>query len=381
MKRALLILALITLALQLRAEPYCVDGMCYPDEAAYQRAMIKRSARMYEGTDGFRIATGSMSAEEMIAFIKGEKADSPKLADKAPLIAFLLILMAGVMMNLTPCVLPLVPVTLALIGRRATNGIAYGIGIALSFGALGLAAAFGAVMFGALQSSWHFNACAAIFFVYMAAVMSGLLMPPRFLRSSRLQPGTATPVRAFLLGGGVAVLASACVEPMLFAVLALTAELVAKGKQWGVVLPFVLGLGMALPWPFAAAGMKAFPKAGTWMIWVKRLFSLFLVVLASRYAYLAWSATHPSAKVNTSINQGAKKTFVKVGAKWCTACAVMDKTVFKDERVKAALKDFTFTEMEIERPEELKKLPGFGKHFNGLPLYFIYEKPKETVAE
>ena len=65
---------------------------------------------------------------------------------------------------------------------------------------------------------------------------------------------------AFFMGMVSAVLAGACVAPILIAVLLLTAKLHAEGHVLALALPFVLGLGMGLPWPFAGAGLQVLPK-------------------------------------------------------------------------------------------------------------------------
>ena len=65
------------------------------------------------------------------------------------------------------------------------------------------------------------------------------------------------------MGGVSALLAGACVAPVVISVLLLaTHTFISRAICSGLLLPFVLGLGMALPWPFAAAGLSFLPKPG-----------------------------------------------------------------------------------------------------------------------
>ena len=64
------------------------------------------------------------------------------------------------------------------------------------------------------------------------------------------------------MGGVAALLAGACVAPVVIQVVLFASDLYAGGTQVALALPFPLGLGMALPWPLAGAGMAALPKPG-----------------------------------------------------------------------------------------------------------------------
>ena len=72
--------------------------------------------------------------------------------------------------------------------------------------------------------------------------------------------------------GVAALLAGACVAPVVLQVVLFSSDLYAKGTVLALGLPFVLGIGMAVPWPLAGAGMTALPKPGAWMVRVKQVF-------------------------------------------------------------------------------------------------------------
>jgi thiol:disulfide interchange protein len=174
---------------------------------------------------------------------------------------------------------------------------------------------------------------------------------------------------------------------VVLAVLLLAGSLYAGGAKSAQFLPFVLGLGMALPWPFAGAGLSVLPSPGMWMVRVKQAFGVFLVVLAAYYFHLAWAGFSPASKVarEGSIAAGdrvaweskvaqarteGKPLFVDFWATWCKNCAVMEKTTFADKRVKARLAGYVVVKAQAEQPDrspakemlaafDVRGLPGF----------------------
>ena len=91
------------------------------------------------------------------------------------------------------------------------------------------------------------------------------------------------------MGAVAALLAGACVAPVVIQVVLFSSNLYATGTHVALALPFVLGIGMAMPWPFAGAGMAALPKPGAWMVRVKQAFGVFILATAAYYGYLAYT--------------------------------------------------------------------------------------------
>ena len=111
-----------------------------------------------------------------------------------------------------------------------------------------------------------FKKAAALIFAFLALAMFGFFNFDLSRFGASIQLSGAKFAGIFLLGAVSATLAGACVAPVLTAVLIRSATLYAEGNHAGLLLPFLLGLGMALPWPFAAAGMAALISSG----WVDR---------------------------------------------------------------------------------------------------------------
>ena len=357
----------------------CRDGVCYLVEDANLPAPRGEGA---SGTvKGPRIAQGYMRAEEFIAFLEGKEVDS--LAGRGLWVMLFLVLLGGLAMNLTPCVLPMVPINLMIIGKSAKRGLAYGFGIALAYGLLGVGAAVGGLAFGDIQGSPWFNAAVAVVFVGLALALFDVwfLDLSRFRLSVPRREDAAGTVFAFGMGAMSAVLAGACVAPILISVLLLTTDLVAKGSRFAVLLPFVMGVGMALPWPFAGAGMKVLPKPGAWMKGVNRAFGVIVLGFAAWYGNLSLQGFKGSFGPVESIESlgsieeriaGAKRPIlVDCWATWCKNCSAMD-AVMKDEKVSRALEPFTVLRVQAEDISELRKVKGF-ESIRGLPAFVIVE--------
>ena len=393
------------------ARPVCVGEMCYPSEQAARAAGVSREAiekalREDHSEEGapvvevapkkasgdVRLAMGYMKPEAMTAFLRNQPSGADALENHALIVVLLLILAGGLLANLTPCVLPLVPVNLVLVGRGWRRGAAYGLGIAIAYGMLGVAAAFGGMAFGTIQSSPWFSLLVAIVFTVLGLAMSEVFFIDFTKYRSRVTGG-GNKIRGlggvFLLGVGAAVLAGACVEPILLATLVLTAKWCAAGKTWAVVLPFILGVGMGLPWPFAAAGLSVLPKPGAWMRWVNRIFALVLFGMAVWYGRLAWAgfrgpaaetaADHLAATPETweAVFAGAqakgRPVFVDVWASWCKNCLAMERTTFRAPEVVRALAPFTVVRLQAEDPAAFQKLKDFaGLGIKGFPAFVIF---------
>ena len=407
---ATLAAAVLTAALAV-AETQVIDGRTYECRDGVCSLVEKDKEGSYSpsGEDtaspGARLAQGYMSADEFIAFLQGRESEGrERLApERGMFVLLLLVLLGGLAMNLTPCVLPMIPINLMIVGRSARRGLAYGLGIALAYGFLGVAAAFGGLAFGTIQGSPWFNAVVAIVFAGLALALFDVwfIDLSRFRRGgsfSDKRSGDRFSVFAFGMGAMSAVLAGACVAPVLISVLLLTADLVAKGHRVAVALPFVMGLGMALPWPFAGAGLKVLPKPGAWMKGVNRLFGVVVLGFAAWYGLLAWKGfsfagageTPPprSSQVSgfRSINvtpstlrsqlsilssKSKKPILVDCWATWCKNCAAMDR-VMEEAKVKKALESFTVLRVQAEDISELRKQPGF-ESVSGLPAFVIFE--------
>ncbi|MHC4415402.1 MAG: protein-disulfide reductase DsbD family protein [Planctomycetota bacterium] len=354
---------------------------------------------------------GYLSSSKFIEFIDGAETGTVArnlLEGKGPLVIVLLVVLGGLALNLTPCVLPLIPINLAIIGAGAQAGSrargfalggTYGLAMATAYGVLGLVVTLTAATFGAINSTIWFNVAIAILFVVLGLAMFDVI----YIDFSKLQgklnvTGTArrgTFALAFGMGTVSALLAGACVAPVVIQVIVYAGDQYARGTTMALALPFFLGVGMALPWPFAGAGLSFLPKPGRWMVRVKYALGLFILAFAAYYAYLAWEIYD-----NTRVDRGAvvsavqesleggwtasvcdglataraesKLVLVDMWATWCKNCLTMDKTTFKNEAVVARLDDYVKIKFQAEdleaspAREVLERFEGIG-----LPTYAV----------
>lgn len=187
--------------------------------------------------------------------------------------------LGGVLLNFTPCIYPILPVTVGYFGAskhgRAAP-IAYGAGLAGSYAVLGLFAAAG----GAVLGAW-LQTPAVVWFVVVVLVAMALAslgafevrMPPALAdvgrKAERLGP--------VALGATAGVVAAPCVGPL---VAGFWVFLAAQAEPFLSFLAFfAMGLGMALPQVLLAYGVERFlrlPEAGAWTAWTKKAMGLLL---------------------------------------------------------------------------------------------------------
>ncbi len=326
---------------------------------------------------------------------------------RGPLAILALILVGGLALNLTPCVLPMIPINLAIIGagtkagsrtRGFALGGAYGLAMAAVYGTLGLVVILTAGTFGTINSSPWFNFGIAALFVVLGLAMFDVLAIDFSSLQAKLSRGSnegGSFVVAFGMGAVAALLAGACVAPVVIQVIVFSSNLYNTGTTVALALPFFLGIGMALPWPIAGAGLSFMPKPGAWMVHVKHAFGVFILGTAVYYGYLGYGLVaqrwvDPADVADSvqelldegwhaSLGQGLeaaraedKLVLVDMWATWCKNCLTMDKTTLKAPAVESGLQDYVKVKF---RAEDLEASPAREvlKHFGGigLPTYAI----------
>ena len=360
------------------------------------------------GTDG-----GYMSTSQFLSFIRNAEAGvKPRglFEGRGPLTILILVLIGGLALNLTPCVLPMIPINLAIIGAGAQAqsrgrgfllGSAYGGAMAFVYGVLGVVVILTAGTFGTINSSPWFNLGIAILFVILGLAMFDLLLIDFSRYSTRFGGSGArgSVMLAFTMGAVAALLAGACVAPVVIQVVLFSSNLYATGTRVALALPFFLGIGMAIPWPIAGAGIAALPKPGMWMVRVKQAFGVFILATAAYYGYEAYSIfsnrwVDPGAVTSSvqeqlkagwhsSLAEGLavakrenKPVLIDAWATWCKNCLTMDKTTLASDEVKQALSGYVTIKFQAEDPDSspakeiLQRLSAAG-----LPAYAIL-KPK-----
>ena len=372
--------------------------------------------------DRFTVAAatgGYLDEEQFLAFIRRAEAGEAEpgwFEGRGPFAILALILLGGLALNLTPCVLPMIPINLAIIGAGARAGSrlrgfllggAYGLAMAQVYGVLGLVVILTAGTFGTINSSPWFNLGIALLFVVLTLAMFDVVT----IDFSRFQgriadgsPGQGSFLLAFGMGGVAALLAGACVAPVVIQVVVFSSNLYGQGATLALALPFVLGVGMAIPWPLAGAGLAFLPRPGAWMVRVKHAFGVFILGTAVYYGYLSYDlfsqrwvdpdlvaesvqelvgeGWYPSlARGLAAAENEGKAVLVDVWATWCKNCLTMDRTTLKADGVRAALDEYVKVKFQAEdlgASPAREVLERFGAI--GLPAYAILQPRDGTAA-
>jgi thiol:disulfide interchange protein len=197
------------------------------------------------------------------------------------------------------------------------------------------------------------------------------------------------------MGAVAALLAGACVTPVVIQVVLFSSSLYATGTRIALGLPFLLGIGMAVPWPIAGAGLASLPRPGLWMVRVKQAFGVLILATAAYYGYESYTLfanrwvdrTAVASSVQEKLKAGwhatladglaaarreNKPVLIDLWATWCKNCLTMDKTTLENPAVTAALAGYVKIKFQAEAPDEMPA-KAVMQRFDavGLPTYAI----------
>jgi thiol:disulfide interchange protein DsbD len=219
----------------------------------------------------------------------------------SPAAALPLLFLAGVLTSLTPCIYPMIPITAAIVGGGEAGGwsapgsrlrplllsLTYVVGLALVYAALGLFAGLTGTMFGRVSTSpWLYFAMAN--FLMLAALSMLDVIPvrlPGWVVQRAATAGTGGRFTgAFVMGAMSGLVAAPCSAPVMIAVL--TWVTATKSALMGFLYLFVFSLGMCtllVAVGVSTGAVSKLPKAGLWMVRVKKLFGVVMLGVAEYY--------------------------------------------------------------------------------------------------
>ncbi len=198
-------------------------------------------------------------------------------------LTLLVLFLGGLALNLTPCVFPMIPITLGFFamqsdGRRSRRfalSAAYVAGLVIMYSALGVLAALSGKIFGSWLQHPAVLIALAVLMLVLASSMFGAweMTVPQFI--GRRSGGRAGLVGAGVMGLFVGIVAAPCVGPVVVALFTLVAEI---GKPLiGFVMFAALALGLGSPYLVA---LNALPRPGEWMVQVKKAMGFVLIAMA-----------------------------------------------------------------------------------------------------
>ena len=218
-----------------------------------------------------------------------------------PALAIPLVFAGGVLTSLTPCIYPMIPITAAIVGgAQAQAGapgaarwrplgltLTYVVGLALVYSMLGLFAGLTGTLFGTVSTNpWLYFLMANVLILAALAMLDVLpVRLPAALLSRASTAGTAGRYSGALVMGALSGLVAApCSAPVRAAVLTWVST--THSAALGFVYLFVFSLGMCtllVVVGLSSGTLARLPRAGVWMVWVKRVFALVMLAVAEYY--------------------------------------------------------------------------------------------------
>ena len=311
----------------------------------------------------------------------------------------------GILLSLTPCVLPMIPILFSMIkGRDKSHAHAFFISVSYVFG-MSLMYALAGILFGIIGKNIQmvFQKPAVIIafsllFILMALSEFGLFniqLPEKWRtkidRVSHHQK-RGTLIGAFIIGCLSTLILSPCVTPPLVAALSYISQ-TGNATLGGAAL-FIMGIGMGAPLLLIGiAGPKILPKSGKWMAVMKNLTGGLLLVVAalmlqrlipnSNHAEtnaLHFQTVHTISEVQATLKKEAPKHHIVLldfYADWCVSCKELDETTFKDPMVIAQLSKYVLLRADVTEDSADEQL--LMQHFNivGTPTLMFFKDQQE----
>lgn len=260
----------------------CDDERCLPPATVH--------ATLHPGGAAAAVAPDTPTPSQQLARDPNASVLSRWLAGASLPAALLVTLFLGLTLNLTPCVYPLVSVTIGYFGSQSSVGAAralplacaYVLGITLSFAVLGVTAAMFGGLFGApLQHPAVLIAIAAVMIALAGASFGFYEVRAPSALVNKLGGSSTGLGGALLMGLTMGVVAAPCIGPVVLGLLVYVGA--QRDALLGFLLFFTLGLGMGLPYVLlasAAGAIRTLPRSGEWLAWVNRLFGTLLLGMA-----------------------------------------------------------------------------------------------------
>lgn len=270
----------------------CNDQSCMPPSSAIDTLtlnVVDASASIQNINDD---VFNKLDLSSTSSAVKSDNENSiaSTLESSGIVLSLLFIFLGGLALNLTPCVYPLIPITIGYFGGQSEGrtsrlfllGILYVLGMALTYSVIGVVTALSGAVFGTLMQNTFVIIGIALLFIILALSQFGVYefqLPNSWVEKAGGAKGGA--YGAFFMGLTMGIVAAPCIGPF---VLGLVTYVAAKGDPYyGFMMFFVLALGLGFPYLILAlfsGKIKNLPRAGEWMEGVKHIFGFLLLGMA-----------------------------------------------------------------------------------------------------
>lgn len=221
---------------------------------------------------------------------EAEDSLAAQLESSGLILSLIFVFLGGLALNLTPCVYPLIPITVGYFGGQSEGrtgklfilGLVYVLGMSVTYSVIGVVTSLSGAVFGTLLQNPVVIIFIALVFVVLSLSMFGVYefkLPDSWVaKAGGAKSGT---LGALFMGLTMGIVAAPCIGPF---VLGLVTYVAAKGDPfYGFLMFFVLALGLGTPYLFLAlfsGKIKELPRAGFWMEAVKHIFGFLLIGMA-----------------------------------------------------------------------------------------------------
>jgi thioredoxin:protein disulfide reductase len=274
----------------------CNDKTCLPPNSVSDTLTIeianKQAAVKEINQDVFK-NTDLEYSSAVPASVKSNAEDnsiSSRLERSGLLLSLIFVFIGGLALNLTPCVYPLIPITIGYFGgqsegktsRLVMMGVLFVVGLAITYSVIGVVTALSGSIFGSLLQNTYVILLIALIFLALSLSMFGVYefkLPDALV--NKVGGAKSGLFGAFFMGLTMGIVAAPCIGPF---VLGLVTYVAAKGDPWyGFILFFDLAVGLGFPYLLLAifsGKIKKLPRAGDWMEAVKHIFGFLLIGMA-----------------------------------------------------------------------------------------------------
>jgi len=212
------------------------------------------------------------------------------LEENGILLGLIFVFIGGLALNLTPCVYPLIPITIGFFGgqsegstkRLVMMGFLFVLGLAVTYSAIGVVTSLTGALFGALLQNPLVIIAVALILIALSLSMFGVYefkLPDSVVAKAGGAKGGM--YGAFFMGLTLGIVAAPCIGPFVLGLVTYVAS--KQDPFFGFIMFFVLALGLGTPYLFLAifsGKIKNLPRAGEWMQGVEHIFGLILVGMA-----------------------------------------------------------------------------------------------------
>lgn len=274
----------------------CNDMTCLPPSSVTDTLIVQvvssQSVSNEINQDEFKKIDLSYTdlSSEIKKTTESDNSISNMLENNGLFLGLLFVFIGGLALNLTPCVYPLIPITIGFFGGQSEGktirlfgmGLLFVVGMAVTYSVIGVVTALSGAVFGSLLQNPIVIIIIALIFLILSLSMFGLYefqLPNSWVAKAGGAKGGF--YGAFFMGLTMGIVAAPCIGPF---VLGLVTYVAAKADPYlGFLMFFVLALGLGFPYLLLAifsGKIKKLPRAGEWMDGVKHIFGFILIGMA-----------------------------------------------------------------------------------------------------